>query len=639
MTKRVLLLAFVLLFAGSLIATAQTLNYSTFKPTKQLTISLMTDLSGPPTKPATEDVVAPALRKTTGVTAIPFPEPTNLGTTAAAVAQALVAGNNLPDVITDSYFPPQVDGQQVLIDNNAVWDFNDQSFLKKMFPNFSKRLDQYGSFNDWYANEGTYKDTHIRITSNIPTLALTKLMASQKGTAYYRKNGWIPGMYPKALRDDILKMIYPKARNDKEQEQFFLTKFNYANPTGAADPYSDIPINSMDDMYNYMKKVKEIIDSKNLMDGSGRDKLIVAQLNAANSNAPSIMWSNITMYGYIWTEPPFHVGDRAYYNFQEPWVKNVLAWWNKCYNDGLLDPELFVKKDDQLGEEIVRGRFAIFPDWGSWLPQARKFAKDNNLGYSYRDMIAWWPKGQFKGSYNDASNQWVTYFQHFSANIITKHVKEEDLPQVANWLDYHYSEEFDILRSWGPSSFYTGTGKDRRFKPAYKDLENFMVYGISGAKDGYYYGMVGNSAAWQNVNPTAGSVNEEVTCAYLAPYPLAPQYVYPSVRKAGMDYDGEMQRAVMSSYVAKSVNFFPQVGWTNADLNNQPDFAKIQYMWFGTHGPAIAKAITGQPADFEANYAAYQKVFRDNDWDLGMQEYQLKWKEIFDKYIAKYWKY
>jgi len=633
--KRALVLGLVFLFVGALVF-SQTLNYGTFKPTKQLTISLMTDQSGPPTKPPTDDQVAPALRQKTGVTAIPFPEPTNLGTTAAAVAQAFVAGNNLPDVITDSYFPPQVDGQQVLIDNNAVWDFNDMAYLKKMFPNFVNRMNQYGDINAWYANEGTYKNTHIRITSNIPALALTKLMNAQKGTSFYRKNGWLPGQYPKALRDDILKQIFPKARSDKEEEQWYLTKFDPANVTGANDPYADVPINSMDDLYNYMKKAKEIIDKNNMMDGAGKDKMIVAQLNASEGNPPSIMWSNITMYGYIWTEPPFHVADRAYYNFQEPWVKNVLAWWNKCYNDGLLDPALFVKKDDQLGQEIVSGRFAIFPDWGSWIMDARKFSKDHNLGYGWRDIPCWWPKGQFKNTYNDASNQWVTYFQHFAANIITKNVKEEDLAQVCNWLDYHYSEEFDVLASWGPASFYTGTGKDRRFKPAYKDLENFQAYGVANpnGKDGYYYGITRNSAAGLE----AGTANEEITCAFLAPYPLAPQYVYPEKKLAGTQYDNAMLNAVMAYYVGKSVNFFPQIGWTNADVNNQPDFAKIQYMWFGTHGPAIAKAITDGTENFEANYVAYQKVFRDNDWDLGMQEYQLKWKEIFDKYIAKYWK-
>ncbi len=94
-----------------------------------------------------------------------------------------------------------------------------------------------------------------------------------------------------------------------------------------------------------------------------------------------------------------------------------------------------------------------------------------------------------------------------------------------------------------------------------------------------------------------------------------------------MSYDAEMLRDVMAYNVGKSVNFFPQIGWTNAELNNLPNFAKIQYAWFGTHVNAIAKAIVGSPGDFEANYAGYQKVFRDNDWDLGMYEYQLKWKE------------
>ncbi len=54
--------------------------------------------------------------------------------------------------------------------------------------------------------------------------------------------------------------------------------------------------------------------------------------------------------------------------------------------------------------------------------------------------------------------------------------------------------------------------------------------------------------------------------------------------------------------------------------------------------PAIAKMIVGQASDFEANYAAYQKVFRDNDWAKGMEEVQLAWKRVYDNYVAKYWK-
>jgi len=638
--KKAFLLAVVFLFVGGLIVSAQTLNYGTFKPTKQLTIRIETDLSGPPSMAPTEDVVTQALRAKTMVKADPYPTPTTIGTSAAARVQAELAGNNMPDLYTESYTTPQPDGQQVLVDNNAAWDFSDKAFLKKMFPNFTARIDQYGSLDDWYANETTVGNTHLRISVNIPPVAFTKLFAAQTKakTTWARVNTPAMNTYMKYVRDDILKAIYPKARSDKEQEQMYLTKFDIANPTGASDPFADIPVNSLDDLYNFMTKIKELIDSKNLMDGAGRDKMIPAQLNASNGSRTSVMWSGIGMYGYQWVEPPFRVRDRAYYNFQEPWVKNVFAWWNKAYNAGLFDPELFVKKDDQVGEEIVRGRFAIFSNMTGKVAAARQFAKDNNLKYGWRYMSSEFPM-TLTSQYSNAKNVFVSYFSH-SGNIITKNVKEADLPQVANWLDYQYSEEYDVLASWGPSSFYTWDGKDpmtRRYKAAYKDLENFQAYGITNpkGKDGYYYGIIRNMPF--TIDKTAN--NPEITTGILTAYPYAPRYVYPAKKVAGSDYDSIMDLAWRQYWTQKlGLNLIPQVGWSDSDLNNLPNFSKIRYMWFGSHDPAIAKMVVGSPADFESNYAAYQKVFRDNDWDLGMTEYNLKWKEIFDKYVAKYWK-
>jgi hypothetical protein len=581
-----------------------------------------------------EDVVTPILREKTGVTATLFPQPTNLGDTSAKVVQALIAGNNLPDLFTQSYIPPQPDAQQVLVDSGAVWDFSDIPTLRRLFPNFTSRIDQRGDLSIWYENERTYNNTHIRISGDISPIALNKLYAKYRGTPFARMSvlstlNWATGTY---LRDDILTRIFPKVRTDAQQGQFFLTQFDFDNPTGASDPDSDVPIKSMNDLYNYMKKAKEIIDRENLKDGSGKDKMIVAQLNSNNGNPPSIMWSNIYMYGYYWTEPPFRVADKVYYPFQAPWVKDVLAWWNKCYNEGLLDPEVFVKKDDVLADEIVRGRFAVCNAKFDALPYAaRAYAKEHNQSYGWRAINSWWPM-TMKNTYNDASNQWVSYFTHFTGNIITKNVKEEDLAQVANWLDYHYSEEFDILTSWGPPSFYTGIGQDRRFKPAYKDLENFQAYAKQGGKDGIYYGICGHTPAFVPADVT----NLEVYVTSFSLYPQAPMFVYPRLKTA--DYDTQMFMAWLGYHLERLVNFFPQRGWSTNELNSLPEFSRIQYMWFGTHGPAIAQAIRGPAKDFEANYAAYQKVFQDNDFDKGMQEYQLKWKEIFDKYIKQYWK-
>jgi len=629
----------VILLVVSSVAFSQTLNYGTFKPTKDLTISLLADRVGPPTKPPTQDVVTPVLRQKTRVTGDPFILPPNFASSAGATVQAQIAGNNLPDLYIETFIAGQPDAYQMLYENDAGWDFSDKAFLKKMFPNLTARISQYGNFEDWYTSATTYGNTHMMISSGFDPKAFQKLYASQKGTTWYRVNAGAAGAGYQILRDDILKMIYPKARSDKEQEQWYLTTFNAASPTGAGDPFSDVPINSLDSYYTYLKKVKEIIDSKNLTDATGRDKMIPAQIQAMSGpgQATSVMWSvNSSAYGYQWVDPLIYVNrDQVFYPFQQPWVKDVFKWWNKCYNEGLLDPELFVKTQTQLNEEVIRGRFAAFNynPWANWVTPARQYAKDNNLKWGYRGILAWWPR-IFKNTYYDASVQWVAAAPRVGS-IITKNVKEEDLAQVCNWLDYHYSEEFDILRSWGPASFYTGTGAARRFLPAYKDLENFQAYGIlnPAGKDGYYYGVTGYSAAGIDEAATM----KEVTCAALCEYPYAPRYVYPVKKTAGQNYDAIMGTAVMQYEYARQVTLIPQVGWSRKDIEG-PEFARIQYMWFGTHVNAVAKLIVGSTGEFEANYAAYQKVFRDNDWAKGMEEVSIAWKSIYDNYVAKYWK-
>ena len=104
----------------------------------------------------------------------------------------------------------------------------------------------------------------------------------------------------------------------------------------------------------------------------------------------------------------------------------------------------------QLNEEAVRGRFAVMNKnpWNGWTANARAYAKENKLKYGYRVIMAWWPRS-LKATYYDSSNRWTSYHTH-TGNIITKNVKEEDLAQVCNWLDYHYREEFDILASFHP---------------------------------------------------------------------------------------------------------------------------------------------------------------------------------------------
>jgi putative aldouronate transport system substrate-binding protein len=626
--------ALVMLLAGAFSAPgADVFNWSRFIPTATLSLTIMGDGPGTLARPPMADAVTPVLREKTGVSATVVPGPAN----GAAGLAPLAAANALPEIITGPGLTTDNAALAALVEAGALWDFSDIPTLQKLFPNLARRITQWGDLSLWQENEATPGATHVRLTQDIAPAALRKLSLAFRGSSYQRRtvNG-TPGMgLPATLyfRDDLLRQVYPKARTQADQESFFQKTFSYEAPTGASDPYRDIPIAGLDDLHAYLAKVKEIIDRTGMKDGSGRDPMLPAQLTVSTTSATAALASTMTMGGTWWTSGPFHLADTSSLAWAAPWMKTLLAWWNRCYSEGLLDPALFTKKGDQLAEEMSRGRFAVIPGTPGVAASARAYAKTNGLPWGWRQLPAWWP-ASMKTAANDASNQWVSYASPSGGTLVTKTVSPEDLAQVCNWLDYHYSEEFDILKSWGPVGFTAGADVERRFRAAYRDLEAFQVYGITGARDGYYYGILGNAPV--AVDP--GAWNWEVQLGTLTRYPLAPQYVYPEGKARGMDFDSAMLEAWTAWYHQKQVTFFPLRGWNPADLDALPQYAKIRDAWPVTHAAAAATTITGAATDFETNYAAYQALFNGSGYPAGIAEYQQKWKSIFDRSLKSVWK-
>ena len=233
----------------------------------------------------------------------------------------------------------------------------DEATLRKYFPNLTKRVDQWGDLKIYWENTASFNKTHVNVVTTVQWQALNKYVPATKTTTFFARNARAGNLgYSKWLRDDILRKIFPKARSAAQQEQFFVNTFSYSNPTGASDPYGDIPINSIEDFYNYMKKAKELIDKNNMMDGLGKDTMVVAQIDAFIGWAAGLWPTNLSMYGYWWWEPwNWHVADKAYYGTAEPWTKDAMKWMNKWYNEGLLDPQLYVTPDAQVKQEM-RGR-------------------------------------------------------------------------------------------------------------------------------------------------------------------------------------------------------------------------------------------------------------------------------------------
>ena len=142
----------------------------------------------------------------------------------------------------------------------------------------------------------------------------------------------------------------------------------------------DIPIKNLDDLYNYLKAVKAL----NLKVG---DKpLIPGAITASSESMGALDWSLRTIVGYAW-EYPFMEGTPPDFNDTvlpkaTPEYKAYMAWWNKCYNEGLLDPEIFVMKNDQFNAKQINGEYAVLNRWW-YVNDARKVGKDRGYGFRY----------------------------------------------------------------------------------------------------------------------------------------------------------------------------------------------------------------------------------------------------------------
>jgi putative aldouronate transport system substrate-binding protein len=72
-------------------------------------------------------------------------------------------------------------------------------------------------------------------------------------------------------------------------------------------------------------------------------------------------------------------------NYLEPGVKDALAFTNRLYSNGLIDPEFTVKDNTVIQEDITAGRIgmAFGRQWGTWLPWNLVLQADDVVSRAY----------------------------------------------------------------------------------------------------------------------------------------------------------------------------------------------------------------------------------------------------------------
>lgn len=546
-------------------------------------------------KTPTQDVLTPIWREKTKV--IPEIIAIPPGQDYLQWLQMQVVADTLPDVLAASngiFDNPQI--YDYLRKENVLLEITLDD-MKKYLPRIKERFEKLGvSIDEWYSANVDVRDNKLWYIPNAPNPNISKEVRDLP----WRARSIGPTPYAMYMRDDILKKIFPSAKTEAELKALFKQKGKLE-----WSDIDDIPIKNAEDLYNYLKKVKEL----GVKVGN---KEVIPAHPMMNADVGSLMWSMYTFPGFWWKDlvDRFYTknGEMVYFAATPEW-KEYIKWMNKCYNEGLFGEEIFIQKDDQREAKIINGEYAVFQRWNN-VNGARKKSEDENRGYGFR-LLYTFPI-PLETKYQDATREIYTLQNNWGAIAINKNVKSEYIPQILNWIDWNGSEEAAELRAWGTPEMYTGDKADRRYKPEYRELEAYAVAGKQGEKDGLYYGL------YMREGPGGTGWNHEtygICCTSEWAYIYRPQDVYP--RDVNNMDIGDVSDEAMRAFYKPQLKFFKQNASTEEYRNAETEFKKLDEEYqamkktasLDADGAKVAtvQAIVGKPEEFEKKYAEYEK--------------------------------
>jgi len=353
-------------------------------------------------------------------------------------------------------------------------------------------------------------------------------------------------------------------------------------------------------------------------------------------------WSLVSATGTFWhlDWDPGTPLEKSTWAMLGPAFKEQLRWLNKMYNAGLMDPEIFIMKNDQYLAKVANGQYAEVNTPFNNMTEATRVGKAN--GYGWRSVPFFYPMDL---TVNAARYEGVS-IRDVGVQLGNTKTVNDNWGDVLKTIDFYMTEQADDLAMWGSPDWYTGTGDARRYKAEYADLMNWTVFGKEGGKDGTYYGLAGAP----NINGAEGQHMQHATQYFSfwasgfgtvgRGYPNAPYYTYRkdakfdfSVDYANLDLPGYTFGVFMKKYLV------PNATWTLSGEYNLfgPPFAgpamtKYKQAVQGTTIDSyLAKIATGKEADFESGWTAFQKYNDDNGYQAALAEYIANVKANWDK--------
>ena len=263
------------------------------------------------------------------------------------------------------------------------------------------------------------------------------------------------------IRDDILKQLYPDAISYDEA----MAVLNETNrPIG--DYLCDVPINSTEDLLELMNKIQALnlkVENKQVyaFGYAGADCWVPYSLFGGE-----MMGYTGHFYTSSWNDETKEVR----LPLLESIVEEGALIQNRLVRDKIIDPESLVNTDAQYKEKVLNGQYAMaILSAVEHPPLINAALEAAGKPYRYRPLYTQIPAAK-------GYEQNMEPISWGSSVGILKTVKEQDVPQILNWMNTQFTDEFEEIRYWGPKEaglYKEEDGKrtfiDDRFNQKYID--------------------------------------------------------------------------------------------------------------------------------------------------------------------------
>lgn len=237
------------------------------------------------------------------------------------------------------------------------------------------------------------------------------------------------------VRDDILKMIYPEAKSYDE-----LVKLLEETKAPIGDAFADVPIKSTEDLVKFFKDVQSL-ELK-----VGTKPVYAFGYAGADCWVPYARLGPVMMgyMGHNYTSSWNPKTKEVRIPLLEDIVKDAALLQNQLVREKVIDPESLVHTAAQCKEKVLNGQYATIVMTAVGHPPAINASLEAaGVSYRYRPLYT-----QIKPAdgyeYCSAPSSWGG-----SVGIL-KAVSAEDVPQILNWMNLQFTDEFEEVYHWGP---------------------------------------------------------------------------------------------------------------------------------------------------------------------------------------------